>query len=48
MYYNNVVQGTFLKGAGFAESWPDIASTGAFAAGAGAIAYFLFHKRVRA
>ena len=48
MYYNDVVQGTFLKGAGFADSWPDIAATGAFAAGASLGAFLLFHKRVRA
>jgi ABC-2 type transport system permease protein/ribosome-dependent ATPase len=48
MYYNNVVQGTFLKGAGFAESWRDIASIGACACVAFALSYASFHKRVAA
>lgn len=45
MYFNNVVQATFLKGAGFAETWPDIAATGLFAAAALAVSYFSFRKR---
>ena len=46
MYYNNVVQETFLKGAGFADTWPDIAVTALFAVGAFGLSYLSFHKRV--
>jgi len=48
MYFNRVLLGTFLKGAGWTASWRDIAVTGAFAGGAFALAYLSFHKRVRA
>lgn len=48
MYYNNVLQGTFLKGAGFAESWPDIVVIGLFACSAFGLSYLSFHKRVAA
>lgn len=46
MYYNNVIQGTFLKGAGFAGMWPDILVTGLFACSAFGLSYLSFHKRV--
>lgn len=46
MYYNNVLLGTFLKGAGFAEAWPDILTTGLFAGAAFFVSYLSFHKRV--
>jgi ABC-2 type transport system permease protein len=48
MYYNNVIQGAFLKGAGFAETWPDILVTGLFACAALGLSYLSFHKRVAA
>jgi ABC-2 type transport system permease protein len=48
MYYNNVLQGTFLKGAGLMESWPDIVSIGACAGVMFGLSYLSFHKRVAA
>ena len=46
MYFNNVLQGTFLKGTGFRSTWRDIAITAVFAAGTFTVAYRTFHKRV--
>ncbi len=48
MYYNDVVLGTFLKGAGFAETWPDMIVIGLFACVAFALSFLSFHKRVAA
>jgi ABC-2 type transport system permease protein/ribosome-dependent ATPase len=45
MYYLNVVEGTFLKGMGFAGLWRDEALLAAFALGYLVVAHALFHKR---
>lgn len=48
MYYNNVLQSTFLKGAGLVDAWPDIAVMGGFAGVAFGLSYLSFSKRVAA
>jgi ABC-2 type transport system permease protein/ribosome-dependent ATPase len=48
MYYLDVVEGTFMKGMGFAGLWRDEVVLAAFSAGYIALAYALFRKRSRA
>lgn len=47
MYYLDVVEGTFLRGMGFAGLWRDQAVLAGFAAAYLALAYALFRKRSR-
>jgi ABC-2 type transport system permease protein/ribosome-dependent ATPase len=47
MYYTRIIDGSFLKGVGFAVLWPDIAMLAAYAAALAGACYLLFHKRVR-
>jgi ABC-2 type transport system permease protein/ribosome-dependent ATPase len=46
MYYNSVIHATFLKGAGFAETWSDILVIALFACSAFGLSYLSFRKRV--
>jgi ABC-2 type transport system permease protein/ribosome-dependent ATPase len=48
LYYQNVVMGTFMKGIGFDLLWPEIVFFFGFAVLLIALAFALFHKRVRA
>lgn len=48
MYYLDVIEGTFLKGMGFAGLWRELAALAGFATLYLAISYALFHKRGRA
>ena len=45
MYYTNIVTGSFLKGAGLATLWRDVAVLTLYAAGLFAAGYGLFRKR---
>jgi ABC-2 type transport system permease protein/ribosome-dependent ATPase len=45
MHYLEIVQGTFLKGLGVAELWPEAAVLAVQAASALVVAWALFHKR---
>lgn len=47
MYYNNIVQGTFLKGTGWAVLWTDVLVLAAYAAGLLLTSYAVFRKRIR-
>ncbi len=47
MYYLDVIEGTFLKGMGFAGLWQEEAILAGFAAAYIALAYLLFRKRRR-
>ncbi len=45
MYYNNIVQGTFLKGTGWAILWSDVLFLAVYAAGLLLASYAVFRKR---
>ena len=45
MYYNNIVTGSFLKGAGMATLWPDVAVLFVYAVALFAIGFTMFSKR---
>ncbi|MFO1429707.1 MAG: ABC transporter permease [Candidatus Competibacteraceae bacterium] len=47
MYYNTVIQGTFLKGLGLANLWPEVMLFVAYSLGLLSLCYFLFHKRTK-
>jgi len=47
MYYNTVIQSTFLKGLGLAALWSEVVIFIAYSAGLLGMCYFLFHKRTR-
>ncbi len=47
MYYNTIIQGTFLKGLGVAALWREVVIFIAYASGLLGICYLLFHKRTR-
>jgi ABC-2 type transport system permease protein/ribosome-dependent ATPase len=47
MYYNTVIQGTFLKGLGLAVLWREIAVFLVYSAVLLGMCYFLLHKRTR-
>lgn len=46
MYYNNIVQGAFLKGTGWSVLWTDVLILVAYAAGLMLSSYLVFRKRV--
>ncbi|MGE5622083.1 MAG: ABC transporter permease, partial [Bacillota bacterium] len=48
MYYNNIVQGAFLKGTGWPVLWIDVLVLAGYTAALLAAAYVLFKKRTRA
>lgn len=48
MYFNDLVQGVFLKGMGAAELWRELCALALFAAAFPGLAWLLFHKRRRA
>ncbi|KLU05335.1 response regulator receiver domain protein (CheY-like) [Rhodopirellula islandica] len=45
MYYTNIIVGTFMKGVGLRELWPDVLVLAFYAAGLMTIGYRMFHKR---
>ena len=47
MYYNTVVQGTFLKGLGWTALWREVMLFVAYSAGLLGVCYCLFHKRMQ-
>lgn len=47
MYYTNIVAGCFLKGVGFYVLWQDVLALVVYATALSALAYVLFHKRVK-
>lgn len=45
MYFADIATGTFLKGAGLLELWPNVLALAAYASGLFTIGFLLFHKR---
>ncbi|WDQ18542.1 ABC transporter permease [Rhodopirellula sp. P2] len=45
MYYTNIIVGTFMKGVGLRELWPDVLVLAFYATGLMTIGYRMFHKR---
>lgn len=48
MYFNDIIEGSFLKGLGFADLWPQMLTSACFAALGMICGWLSFHKRVRA